>query len=231
MSLLCVHHSLSPSHLFICIATLSPSLKHRVSSHHSPSHLPPYLPPPSSPMLSPSPSTSTSTQPSLTLSAVRSKYQDTGYLTRPWPGSSAPSQVLLADWQRITEAWLMCVVFIQPSFILHNIFIPISSLLFFSLPISLLSNEITQIKYYSKKEKYENVYVPVRHCERLYLLLEMLKWEKQFLLYFKLYYHFKRTHTTHIRTRHTYTHDTHTHSIMQSDQKINCTDKIQTASR
>lgn len=167
MSLLCVHHSLSPSHLFICIATLSPSLKHRVSSHHSPSHLPPYLPPPSSPMLSPSLSTSTSTQPSLTLSAVRSKYQDTGYLTRPWPGSSAPSQVLLADWQRITEAWLMCVVFIQPSFILHNIFIPISSLLFFSLPISLLSNQITQIKYYSKKVKYENVYVPARHCEKL----------------------------------------------------------------
>lgn len=95
MSLLCV----APSHLSICIATFSPSLKHRVSSHRFPSHQPPYLPPPSFPS---SPKLTSSTPPNhLRLSAVRSKYQDVGYLTHHWCCWSAPSKVLLADWQRL----------------------------------------------------------------------------------------------------------------------------------
>ena len=186
MSLLCVHHSVSPSHLFICIATLSPSLKHRVSSHHSPSHLPPYLPPPPPPLPSPplpsSPMLSTSTQPSLTLSAVRSKYQDTGYLTRPRPGSSASSEVLLADWQRIifpqtsthtwtcsvwlTEAWLMCS-YSHPSYSSVSLiwFIPISSLLFFSLPISLLSVKLHKWNII-RRNKVRNVCVHLQRNTR-----------------------------------------------------------------
>lgn len=50
-----------------------------------------------------SPTLSTSTPPNLsfTLSAMRSKHQDTGYLTHHWSCWSAPSKVLLSDWQRL----------------------------------------------------------------------------------------------------------------------------------
>ena len=105
MSLPCVCHSVSPSHLFICIATLSPlpqapcllSLLSLSSASISTSPFPfsPFI----SHVVIPHP-----IQPSLTLSAVRSKQRDVWYLTHHWSCWSAPSKVLLADWQRLVFA-------------------------------------------------------------------------------------------------------------------------------
>lgn len=109
MSLLCV----APSHLSICIAALSPSLKHRVSSHRFPSHQPPYLPPPSCSFPS-SPKLTSSTPPNhLRLSAVRSKYQDMGYLTHHWscwsasPAGRLTEADIHADTHTHLHVWLM----------------------------------------------------------------------------------------------------------------------------
>lgn len=105
VSFLRVYHSVSASHLFICIATHSPSLKHCVSlfTAFPLISLSIYLLPPPSPSLPSSPMLSSSTPPNHLqhCQQLNQSMETWGYLTHHWSCWSAPSKVLLAVWKRL----------------------------------------------------------------------------------------------------------------------------------